>query len=146
MADRIAFAAAVRAASVQFLQDYRDDAEINLQIYPARPASIQPPTAFVDRMTERVDRTVSIRQRRPRAELLVLHGLFDSADTAAQRDAFVDGFMDWVEDRPDQADPNTTIELVAVDDNPTYVPTWLKPELQRAYYATRIVLEGFTGN
>lgn len=147
MVDRIAFSAAVRAAAVALLRDYVAGAGLKVQIYRARPASVNPPTAFVDRMTERVDypSAVTWRQRYARAEVIVLHGLFDSGEAVDQRDAFVDGFMDFVTDDVHAAGPNTTIALVGVEDIPVYVDDWRPPAQQRAYYATRLTLEGFAG-
>jgi hypothetical protein len=144
---RIAFSSAIRAAAVTLLKDYAADADIKLQVYPARPASVFPPCAFVDRMSESIEYPSSVnwRQRTPRVEVLVLHGIFDSGDAVAQRDRFVDGFLDWVTDNVHAADPNTTIGLVSVEDDPGYVNDWMKPEHQRTYYATRLTLEGFAG-
>ncbi len=147
---RYPLAAAVRAASVDLLKDYAQSVGVTLQVYPARPKSLNPPTGFVDRMTEEVTHTVSIRQRTCRAEVLVLHGLFDSKEAVTQRDAFVDGFMEWCEEHLDAAGANTTLELVAVEDEPAYVPDWRPANATNGpnptYYATRITLEGFTGN
>jgi hypothetical protein len=145
MADRYAFDAAVRAATVQLLEDYRDDESLKLQVYRARPASVNPPTAFIDRMTERIDQTTQLFQRHPRAEVLVLHGLFDSGDAVDQRDRFVDGFFEWVLDRFHAAGANTTLALVGVEDVPVYVDDWRPPAQQRSYFATRLTLEGFAG-
>lgn len=144
---RIPFSAAVRAAAVSLLEGYRDEADIKLQIYRARPASLNPPAAFIDRMLERADYPSSVtwRQRYPRAEVIVLHGLFDSGEAVDQRDTFVDGFMDYVTDRVHEAGANTTIALVLVEDIPVYVPDWVRPELQRSYFGTRLTLEGFAG-
>ena len=147
MADRYAMDAATRAAAVTLLEAYKADASPSpkAQIYRARPATVNPPTWFVDRMTSRIVHTAGLFQRYPRVEVIALHGLFDSGDAVDQRDAFVDGFFDWCEDNPDAAGPNTTLELIAIEDVPVYVPDWLKPELQRSYYGTRVVLEGFAG-
>lgn len=145
MVDRYAMESATRAAAVELLEDYAASASIKLQVYRARPASVHAPTAFVDRMTSRIERTVQLFQRYPRAEVIVLHGLFDSGEAVDQRDAFVDGFFDWCQDHLDAAGPNTTLELLAVEDIPVFVPDWLSPESQRSYYATRITLEGFAG-
>lgn len=145
MADRYAMDTNTRAAAVSLVEAYRDDVNLRMQVYRARPASVNPPTAFVDRMLERIERTASLFQRYPRAEVIVLHGLFDSGEAVDQRDAFVDGFFDWCQDNLDAAGANTTLELIAVEDIPVYVPDWLKPELQKSYYATRITLEGFAG-
>lgn len=139
---RVAFREAMRAASVQLLKDYAADRDVRLQVYPGRPASVFPPCAFVDRFTETLDPD-NFLQRSPRAEILVLHGLFDSADAVSQADAFVDGFVDWVADRFHAAGANTLIGPVSTEDEPNFVTDWMAEEKQRAYYATRITLEGF---
>ena len=139
---RVAFQAACRAAAVTLLFDYGAAAGLKLQVYPGRPRSVTPPCAFVDRMTETIDPD-NFLQRSPRVEVLVLHGLFDSADAASQKDDFVDGFVDWVADRFHAAGANTLIAPVAVEDEPNFVTDWMREEDQRTYYATRITLEGF---
>lgn len=141
------FTTACRAAAVTLLKDYADDADLGLQFYRARPASVHAPCAFVDRVRETVayPADARLRQRTITVEVVVLWGLFDSGDAVDQRDRFVDGFIDWVTNHIDAADPNTTVEIAAIEDDPTYVNDWMKPELQRTYYATRFSLEGFAG-
>lgn len=138
---RIAFQTLMRAGAVQLLTDYKASASLSLQIYPGRPRSINPPTAFVDAINERISYT-ALNQRQPTAEVIVIHGLFDSKEAADQRDAFVDGFVDWALDHIHEAHAATTIAVTDVDDIPSFVPDWQPPELQRTYYATRITLEG----
>lgn len=138
---RIAFQTLMRAAAVEFLTDYAADAEVRMQVYPARPRSIFPPTGFVDSLSERIEYT-GLNQRQPSADVIVIHGLFDSKDAADQRDAFVDGLIDWTLDRIHQAHAATTVAITDVDDLPNYVPDWLPPAEQKTYYATRITLEG----
>jgi hypothetical protein len=144
---RIPASSAYRDAAVTLLKDYADDAGIKLQVYRARPATVLPPCAFVDRMSESIEYpgAVTWRQRTPRIEVVVLHGIFDSGDAVDQRDRFVDGFLDWVTDNAHAADPNSTIGLVAVEDDPSFVNDWARPESQRTYYATRLTLEGYAG-
>lgn len=144
---RIPMQAATRAAAVQLLRDYAAEAEIKLQVYRARPASIHPPAAFVDSMSESLTSLLlpATRERRPRASIVVVHGLFDSGDAADQRDAFVDGFLDWCIERFDAIDENAIAEVVSVEDMPAWVPEWVQPSSQRTYYATELVLEGQAG-
>ena len=145
LTQRIAFQSAMRQASAQLLRDFAEDTGTPLQVYPARPASIFPPTAFVDRIRERIAYLgPTTRQRTPQADVVVIHGLFDSKDAAEQRDAFVDGFLDWVLDRYHAAGANTLVAVVATEDDPNYVPDWLPPKngTQPMYYATLIQLEG----
>lgn len=133
----------MRAASVALLSGYAADASVTLQVYPARPRSIYPPTAFVDSLRETLPTDGSMLVRRlPIAEVIVIHGLFDSKEAADQKDAFVDGFIDWTLDRLHQAGANTTIAVTSTEDIPDYVPEWFPPAEQKTYYATRISLEG----
>ena len=142
---RPAFQTAMRAAAVTLLTDYKNDAGVRLQVYRGRPASIHPPTAFVDELSESITYT-ALHQRIPTASVVVLHGIFDHGDTVDQRDAFVDGFVDWVLDRYHAAGANTLIAVTDVNDDPAFVPEWLPPDQQKTYYATRITLEGLALN
>jgi hypothetical protein len=151
MVTRIALQTALRAAAVTLLTDYATSAGLKLQVYPARPRSLFPPTAFVDRMGETVayPGSVTWRQRSPRVEVVVVHGVFDSAEAVAQKDAFVDGFLDWVTDNVHAAGGNTTVGLVAVEDEPAWAPDWRPANTTNGpeplYYATRLTLEGYAG-
>lgn len=135
--------AAMRAAAVDFLKDYASSASIGMQVYPGRPKSINPPTGFVDAIREELDHTTNLTKRRPFADIIVIHGLFDSKNTADQKDAFVDGLIDWAESRFHQAGVNTLCAVTDTEDVPDYVPPWMPPERQQVYYATRITLEGY---
>ncbi len=76
--------------------------------------------------------------------LTVIHGLFDSAEAVKQRDAFVDGFADWVLDNPDEAGPGTLIgDTVVLEDLPNYTADWMVDS--PFYYATNITIGGFAG-
>jgi hypothetical protein len=132
-----------RYASVALLTDYGVSAGIKLQVYPGRPRSINPPTAFVDLIHEHIEYSgPTLRQRAPVVEMIVVHGIFDSKEAADQKDAFVDGFLDWVNTRYHAMGANTTVGVTDTEDLPNYVPEWKPPAEQFVYYATRIVLEG----
>jgi hypothetical protein len=131
----------MRAAAVAFLTDYKNDVGVKMQVYPGRPRSIAPPTGFVDLIRERISYT-GLNQRQPQADVIVIHGLFDSQEAADQKDAFIDGFIDWSLDRLHQANANTLCAVVETTDIPDYVPDWMPPDQQKTYYASRIVLEG----
>ena len=142
--------ASMRAAAVQLLTDYAADQELKLQVYPARPRSLFPPSAFVDKVNERLEWPgTGLVQRTVTAEVLVVHGIFDSADAAAQRDAFVDGVIYWSQDHLDAAGANTVAAVVAVDDDPAWTPEWRPANTANGpepiYYATRLTLEGYAG-
>jgi len=134
--------ASMRAAAVTMLKAYGSSASLTLQVYPGRPRSVNPPTAFVDRLTGTFDTVgISLTQTTPRVEVIVLHGLFDTADTADQADAFVDGFAAYVQTQFHAAGANTLIAAASYEDEPDYVPDWI--EGAKTYYATRITLEGY---
>lgn len=139
--------AAYRAAATQFLTDYAGFAGIKLQMYPGRPRTLYPPTGFVDLITEQFTAfTEHYFQRVPSVQVIVVHGLFDSMDAVNQKDAFVDGFVQWAYENPHAAGPNTLISVSETADIPDYVPEWVPPAEQKTYYATRITLEGFGTN
>lgn len=147
------FRADVRAACVALLEDYRTDRQMadpdyNLQVYGGRPKSIHPPHAFIDRISDPIGTEgytgPTLIQRRPTVEIVVVHGIWDGADAMAKADEFTDGFIEWQRTRMHQASANSTIGVVDVDDEPTFTPTWLPEAFQKQYFATRLVVEGFT--
>ncbi len=126
------------------LEAYKSAASIKLQVYRARPRTLLPPTAFVDRISEELtDFTAYVRQRQPSVHVIVVHGLFDSGEATDQGDAFVDGFLDWVADDFHGFGANTLVNVTRTEDIPNFVPDWVRPEEQKSYYATEITLEGF---
>lgn len=136
----------LRAACVTLLTNYASSANVKLQVYPGRPRSINPPTAFVDAMTETTNSIGPISyQRHPVARVVVLHGQFDSKDAADQADAFVDGFIAYAYTQVHAAGANTVIDNFATEDDPAYVPEWQPEDVQRTYFATVISIEGFGG-
>lgn len=146
VADLATFRSAMRQAAVDLLSGVRDDYGITLQIYRARPRSLMPPTAFIDRITESIaDIGLAGIQRTPRVEIVVLHGLFDSGDAVDQADRFVDAFIDYVRFRYHAAGANSLVATVAIEDDANYTPDWQPPEVARTYYASLITLEGFAG-
>lgn len=138
--------AAYRAAAVGMLTACATNASVTMQVYPGRPTSIYPPTGFIDAMgdnTTDYPGSSTIYQHAPVIEIVTVWGLFDSKEAVNQRDAFVDAFHEWVRARPHEAGARSLISPRTLADIPTWVPDWLPEEQQRAYYATRITLEGF---
>ena len=134
---------AMRAAAVELLADYAASAGVKLQFYPGRPRSIAPPTGFVDGIRETLDHSTILTKRQPAADIILIHGIYDSMEAADQKDAFMDGFIDWVEARFHAAGVNTMVAVSESEDLPNYVPEWMAPDKQLVYYATRITLEGY---
>jgi len=134
----------MRYAAVAFLDEYASAASVKLQVYPARPRSIAPPTAFVDNIHESLVFTgPSLQQRTPIVEMIVIQGIFDSKEAADQKDAFVDGLIDYAKTRYHQAGANTLVGITDTEDLPNYVPEWMPPDRQVVYYATRVTMEGY---
>ncbi len=141
------FQADVRAGVLQELSSYASAASVKLQIYAGRPRSLQPPTAFVDVMRETIVYSGHVMQRTVQVDIVLVHGSFDSADAAAQKDAFTDGFIEQVRDNTfSAAGANSTLGVVSTEDDPTFVPEWVPRDEQRTYYATRITLEAYQGD
>lgn len=136
--------AAYRAATVAFLEEYRASAGIFLQVWPGRPNKIATPVAFPEAIRESYAYPgMTLIQRTPQVDVLVLHGYFDSKDIVAKRDAFCDGFLNWTITRYHQAGANTLISIASMEDDPDYSVTWTQEE-PRGYYSTRITLEGYS--
>ena len=135
------FRAALRAAAVTLLEGYKAANNGSLtQIYPGRPASFYAPCAFVEAINEPdINYTAQMVQRTPRAEIRLVHGTFDSAEAVSQQDALVDGFLQYVIDNKHAASARSLVAVVAVQDEPGWVPEWLP---DKSFYSTVVVLEG----
>ena len=142
---RTPFQTAMRAAAVQLLTDFKQDVGMTLQIYPGRPKTINPPTAFINAVRERIDFD-GLRQRVVQVDIVTVWGLFDSAEAVDQRDVFSDAFIDWTSDRFHAAGGSTVLEPRSTEDDPTFVAEWLPQERQLPWFATTITLEGFNGS
>ncbi len=139
------FQADVRAAAITMLEAHASASSVKLATYPGRPRSIALPHAFVDLMRETIVYQGHMMQRTVQVDVVLLHGLFDSQEAVDAKDAFVDGFIDYVRGQVHAAGANTTIGVVSTEDDPTFIPDWLprSENSLRPYYATRITLEGY---
>lgn len=137
-----------RAAALQLVHDCAAQMTppVNVATYPGRPASIAAPHAFVDRITEGISYTgPESFQRSPSVDVVLLHGLFDSKAAVDQADAFVEELLVYVAERPHAAGANTTIAITSIEDDPTFVPDWIRGE-QKTYYATRMSFDAYEGD
>lgn len=139
--------AAYRAAAVALLTECAAAASVNMQVYPARPMTLYPPTGFVSEMgdaTTPFPGTSSLYQHTPLVEVVMVWGTFDSKEAADQRDAFVDAYHAHVAANVHKAGANTLVGPQSVNDIPVFNPDWgSEDQRQTSYYATRVVLEGF---
>ena len=139
------FEADVRAACLTTLGAYASANSVALNATPGRPKVISLPQAFVDRISEEVGHVVSPNlQRTVTAEVVLMHGLFDSGEAVDQRDAFVDGYITYLRTNRDSI-LTGTFGVVGIEDDPVYVPDWMDRAAQRPYFATRITLEAYMG-
>ncbi len=139
-----------RSAATTTLGAYASAASVDLNVYRGRPRSIKAPHAFVDRVSESVTYAAgTMMARTVSVEIVVLWGLFDSGEAVDQRDAFVDGYVAYLRSvQFTAAGPNATFAVVSSEDDPVFIPDWIAPSERNAtaYFATRIVVEGYTGD
>jgi hypothetical protein len=142
----VGFQTDVRAAAITTLEAYATANNVKLNTYRGRPnVTLTPPHAFVDLERETIVYVGHLMQRTVQVDLVLVHGLFDSGEAVDQRDAFVDGYIDYVRDNVHAAGARTTLGVVSTEDDPNYIPDWL-PREQKVYFATRMTLEGYAGD
>lgn len=139
------YQAAARAAAVKFMKDYAASAGVKMTVYPGRPLTMeQLPRGFVDAIDETLtDFAGTLGTHNLKVTVTLVWGEFDSLEAVTQRDAFVDGFYDWIRTRYHDMRANSLIAPVAVNDIPAYVPDWLPRDQTKVYYATQVTLEGY---
>ena len=140
----------VRAAAHTLLNAYKaslDDGKLR-QVYQARPASINPPCAFIDSISEgSIGYTPAGMQRTPDVAIRFVRGTFDRADVAEANDELVDGFIDYVVANKHAAGANTISTISSAEDEDGWVPEWMPADRQAAYYTTVVAFsaEGLFG-
>ena len=137
-----------RQAVVDFLTDYAAGSpgfpNSKMTVYPGRPVTIAAPHGFVDSVRSTIAYSgPTLIQQTITVEAIVVHGLFDSKEATTQKDAFVDGLIEYQRTRYHEAGANTTIALVETEDIPNYVPEWIAKQM--TYYATRLDFEVYAG-
>lgn len=142
------FQSDVRATAISTLDTYAGNASVALNATRGRPRHISLPQAFIDVERETITYVGHLMQRTVQVDIVLLHGLFDSGEAVDQRDAFVDGYIDYIRDNIHAAGANTQIQVVSTEDDPLYVTDWIAPSERSAaiYFATRITLEGYTAD
>jgi len=129
------------------LQAFKADSGLKLQIYPGRPASLHPPSIWQDERRDSVEfsgvHDFQAMQHTLEVDLVALHGIFDSGEAVAQRNAFVDAFVSWLRSHREDglAGANSVLERLSLRDNANYVPDWVPEAQQVPYYATTFTLE-----
>jgi hypothetical protein len=143
----VALQADYREAVRGMIEDCAANASVNMQVYPARPMTLYPPTGFISEMSDDTSSfpgTSTLYQHTPRIEVTMVWGVLDSKEAVTQRDAWVDAFHAWTRERVHEAGARTLLGPLSVNDIPVFNPDWgNEAQRQTTYYATRIVLEGF---
>lgn len=96
------FRADFRTGVSGLLDDFRTaNPTLLSQTYRARPASFHPPLAYIGPVVEpRIDLTVGPVTRLIRAQVALVQGLYDNAETADRLDVLADAFIQYVADHP----------------------------------------------
>lgn len=112
------FRADFRTALAGMLDDFRGaNPTLLAQTYRARPASFHPPLAYVGLITEpRIDFTSGLRTRLLRAQLALVQGLYDNAETADRQDALADAFLDYLTARPHAVNNRSVLTALSMED------------------------------
>ena len=136
------FRADQRAAAVTLMEAYSAaNSRALKQVYPGRPKIIYPPCGFVDAVNDSsITYTAGPRQRNTSVDIILIQGEFDSAESVANQDALVDGFLDYVTTLPHSAGASTLLTIASIVDLPAYQPDWILDA--PFYFASRLTLEG----
>lgn len=87
------------------------------QTYRARPASFHPPLAYLGPILEpRIDLTVGPTTRLIRAQVALVQGLYDNAETADRLDVLVDTFIQYVADHPHAINARSVLTPTQAED------------------------------
>lgn len=146
----LGFRSDLRSAAHTLLNGYKEsitDGKLR-QVYQARPASINPPCAFIDSIVEgSIAYTPAGMQRTPDVVIRFVRGTFDRADVAEANDELVDGFIDYVVANKHAAGANTLSVVSSAEDEDGWIPEWMPADRQSAYYTTVVSLsaEGLFG-
>lgn len=128
-----------RSGTKALMEGYKSSASSKVQVYGGRPASIYPPTLFIDAINEAsIISTRGPRLRAPAVDVIAIRGLFDSEEAADAQDAMVDDFLDYVRLHFDISGGGVVVTADSIEDLPAYVPEWI--ENAPIYYASRITL------
>lgn len=118
---RIAFQSASRSGAVSLLQGYVTAASLRAQVYRARPKQVKAPCFYVERLDEVTGEWFGTeRQRLVSVFVRALWGRFDDGEAADQRDAFADGFADYIADNFHAFDPNAVNDYRGLRDEPDF--------------------------
>jgi hypothetical protein len=134
------FRADMRAAGLALLNGFRTATGLIRQEYDAIPRSFKAPLGFVGDFAEpAISHTMSLRTRTPQMEIVLVVGVYDNAEAAHLQDQIVQGFMDYVSNRPHQVSGATLIQPISTRDTTLTLGVG---ERAANYRATVVTVEG----
>ncbi len=87
------------------------------QTYRARPGSFHPPLAYIGLISEpNLNFTSGLRTRLVRAQIALVQGLYDNAETADRQDALADAFLDYLTANPHVINARSVLTPTAMED------------------------------
>lgn len=93
-----------------------DDRNKIRQSYSARPATFHPPLVYVGPITETVAISAGVRRRDQRAQIVVVRGLYENAETMEWLDEAVDSLLDYITARPNLVSTATMLIPLGTED------------------------------
>ena len=109
--------AALRQASYELLAGFMAETGLLTKVERSKPTSYADNMGFVGPINESaLNRDAGLRTRTPTADVYLVFSPTDSAETADRQDETVDAFMDYCDERLDQASGDTLLELIETSD------------------------------
>lgn len=107
-----------RTALASLLDSFRAaNTTLLSQTYRARPASFHPPLAYIGTLVEpRIDFTSGLRTRLVRAQIALVQGQYDNAETADRLDVLSDTFLDYLTANPHAINARSVLTPTSAED------------------------------
>lgn len=109
----------LRTALAGILDDFRaDNPSLIRQTYRARPATFNPPLAYVGIFTEpTIEHEFGNRQTRSlRGQLVIVQGVYENAETADKLDLLADALITYLAGQHARADATKLLEPISSED------------------------------
>ena len=86
------------------------------QSYSARPATFHPPCVYIGPISESVAISAGVRNRDQRAQVVVVRGIYENAETMEWLDEAVDSLLDYITARPNLVSTKTMLTPLGTED------------------------------
>ena len=107
-----------RTALAGILDDFKQANPSLRQTYRARPATFNPPLAYVGNFSEpTIEHEFGNRQTRSlRGQLVIVHGVYENAETAEKLDVLADALITYLASQHARADATKLLEPISSED------------------------------